>query len=125
LQRRLGNALESVTVPLATRPNFCVYPHGFDRGQRVRLTVEQKETLHMVFDTDESPEVTGPLAAYLALFFIAGPRDLAAHVSAIPLGAEVFSTWNAVGPDLRAVLKRDGATIICPELGTKFPPVAA
>ena len=78
-----------------------------------------------VFDTDKASEVTGPLAAYLALFHIAGPRDLAAHVSVLPLSADTFTTWNAVGPDLRAVVKRDGERIMCPELGTKFPPVAA
>ena len=104
---------------------FCVVPFGFDRGQHVLLTTEQKELLRKVFDTDELPEITGPLAAYLALFLIAGPRDLAAHVSAIPLSADVFSTWSATGPDLRAVVTRDGESIKCPELGTEFPPVAA
>jgi hypothetical protein len=105
--------------------NYCVVPFGFDKGQHVRLTIEQREIVHKVFDTDESPEVTGPLAAYLALFHIAGPRELAAHVSTLPLSADSFTTWNAVGPDLRAVVKRDGEAIVCPELGTKFPPVAA
>ena len=47
---------------------YCVYPHGFGKGQHVRLTAVQKEIVHKVFDSDESPEVTGPLAAYLALF---------------------------------------------------------
>ncbi|MGA7005032.1 MAG: hypothetical protein WBZ28_24115 [Pseudolabrys sp.] len=105
--------------------NFCIYPHGFNKGQFVVLTTEQKEIVRAVFDTDNASEVTGPLAAYLALFHIAGPRDLAAHVSVLPLSADTFTTWNAVGPDLRAVVKRDGERIVCPELGTKFPPVAA
>ena len=48
--------------------NFCVYPHSFNKGQHVVLTEEKRETLRRVFDTDESPEVSGPLAAYLALF---------------------------------------------------------
>jgi hypothetical protein len=105
---------------------YCVYPHGFSKGQHVRLTTEQKEIVHKVFDSEESPgEITAPLAAYLALFYIAGPRDLAAHVSALPLSVDSFTTWNAVGPDLHAVVKRDGERIVCPELGTKFPPVAA
>jgi hypothetical protein len=104
---------------------YCLFPNGLDKGQHVRLTAEQKEILRQIFDTDESPEITGPLAAYLALFHIAGPRDLAAHVAQIPLIADSFTTWNAVGPDLRAVVKRDGERIVCPELGTKFPPVAA
>lgn len=99
---------------------FCVYPHGFSKGQHVVLTEQQRAALHQIFDTDKSPEVTGPLAAYLALFHVAGPRDLAAHVSAIPLSADVFSTWNATGPDLKSVLKRDGAAVVCPELGTRW-----
>jgi hypothetical protein len=104
---------------------FCVVPFGFAKGQHVRLTEEQREIVHRVFDGDDAPEVTGPLAAYLALFHISGPRDLAGHVSAIPLSADVFSTWNAVGADLRAVLKRDGESIVCPELRTKYPTMAA
>ena len=105
--------------------DYGVTPFGFDKGQRVRLTTEQKEILHKIFDTDDAPEVTGPLAAYLALFRVAGPRDLAAHVSQTTLNADFFSVWNATGPDLKSVLKPDGQTIVCPELGTKFPPVAA
>ena len=104
--------------------DYCLVPFGFDKGQRVRLTAAQKEIVHKVFDTDESPEIAAPLSSYLALFFIAGPRELAAHVSALPLSADTFTTWNAVGADLRAVLKREGETIVCPELGTKYPVAA-
>jgi hypothetical protein len=105
---------------------FCVYPFGLSRGQHVRLTTEQKEILHKLFDSDESPgEITAPLAAYLALFHIAGPRELAAHVSVIPLNADFFSVWNATGPGLKSVVKPDGGRVVCPELGTQFPPVAA
>jgi hypothetical protein len=100
---------------------FCVVPFGFDKGQHVRLTTEQKEIVHQIFDSDDAPEVAGPLAAYLALFHVAGPRDLAAHVFGLPISADVFSTWNAVGADLRAVLKRDGGCVVCPELGTRYP----
>ena len=103
---------------------FCVYPHGFSKGQPVVLTAAQKEIVHKVFDTDESPEVTGPLAAYLALFHVAGPRDLAAHVSQIELHADFFSVWNATDPALKSVLKPDGERIICPELGTRYPTAA-
>lgn len=37
---------------------------------------------------------------------------------------DTFTTWNAVGPDLRAVVKRDGERIVCPELGTRYPAAA-
>jgi hypothetical protein len=39
--------------------------------------------------------------------------------------ADFFSVWNVTGPDLKSVLKPDGESVVCPELGTKFPPVAA
>ena len=38
--------------------------------------------------------------------------------------ADIFTLWNAVGPELRAVLKRDGAAVVCPELGTRYPAAA-
>ena len=104
---------------------FCVVPFGFDKGQHVRLTTEQKEIVGRIFDTDESSgEIAAPLSSYLALFHIAGPRDLAARVSQIPLSADTFTTWNAVGPDLKSVLKCDGGYIVCQELRTKFPVAA-
>jgi hypothetical protein len=62
--------------------------------------------------------------SYLALLTLAGPRDLAAHVSAIPLNADFFSVWNAAGPGLKEVIERDGDRILCPELGTRYPAAA-
>jgi hypothetical protein len=35
--------------------HFCLFPNGLERGQCVRLTEAQREILHRVFDTDESP----------------------------------------------------------------------
>ena len=106
--------------------NFCVYPHGFNKGQHVVLTPEQKENVLKVFDGDNAPaEITAPLSSYLALLALAGPRALAERLTGIELDADVFSTWAAVGPDLKSVLRVDAGKIICAELGTKFPPVAA
>ena len=106
--------------------HFCVVPTGFDKGQHVVLTIEQKEILRRIFETDESPgEITAPLTSYLALLVVAGPRALAERVAGIALGADVFSTWAATGPALKSVLRIDGATIVCQELRTRFPPVAA
>jgi hypothetical protein len=34
---------------------FCLVPFGFDKGQYVRLTTEQKEILHRVFDAEKFP----------------------------------------------------------------------
>ena len=79
--------------------NFCVVPAGFDKGQHVVLTVEQKEILRRLFDTDESPgEIAAPLSSYLALLALAGPRALAERLSGIELNADVFTTWAAIGP---------------------------
>ena len=105
---------------------YCVYPHGFNKGQHVRLTEQQREIVLRIFDTNEPPgEISAPLSAYLALFHVAGPRDLAAHVSQLQLSADFFSVWNATGPDLKSFLKPDGEQVVCVELGTRFPPVAA
>jgi hypothetical protein len=40
------------------------------------------------------------------------------------LEVDIWTTWNAASADLRAVLKRNGAGIICPELGTRWPVAA-
>jgi hypothetical protein len=106
--------------------NFCVVPAGFDKGQHVHLSVEQRETVRRIFDTDESSgEITAPLSSYLVLLALAGPRALAERITGIELGADVFTTWAAVGPDLKSVLRVDGGVIACRELRTQFPPVAA
>jgi hypothetical protein len=106
--------------------NFCVVPAGFDKGQHVRLSVEQRETVRRIFDTDESPgEITAPLSGYLALIVVAAPRALAERLPAIELGADIFTTWAATGPALKSVLRVDGGVIVCQELQTRFPPVAA
>ena len=91
----------------------------------VRLTTEQKEIVIRIFDSDEpSGEIAAPLSAYLALLIVAGPRALAERISVFDLDADVFSTWNATGPDLKSVLKCDGGYIVCQELRTKFPVAA-
>jgi hypothetical protein len=67
--------------------------------------------------------VTGPLAAYLALLHVCGPEALEREF--VPeIDADIFSVWNATGPDLKAVLKREGGRIVCPELGTRYPAAA-
>ena len=106
--------------------NFCVVPTGFDKGQHVRLTTEQKEILRKLFDTDEVlGEIAAPLSSYLVLLVVAGPRPLAERMTGVELGADVFTTWAATGPALKSVLRIDGGIIVCQELRTQFPPVAA
>jgi hypothetical protein len=106
--------------------NFCVAPSGPERGQRARLTHAQRETVRMIYDHPDGPQhlpVTGSLAAYLALLHVCGPEALQ-HDFRPDVAPDIFTVWGSVGPDLRAVLKRDGAGVICPELGTKYPTAA-
>ena len=106
--------------------DYCIVPHGFNKGQLVVLTTEQKEIVLKVFDTDKVPaEIAAPLSPYLALLALAGPRALADRLTGIELNADVFTTWAAVGPDLKSVLRIDAGVIVCQELRTQFPPVAA
>lgn len=106
--------------------DYCLIPAGPDKGQRVKLTVEQRRIIRQIYDHPNDKEavpVGGPLAAYLALLHTAGPEALQRKFCPA-LSADLFTTWNAVGPDLRAVLKRDGEGIKCPELGTRYPAAA-
>ena len=106
--------------------NFCLVPSGPERGRRVALTQAQRETVRQIYDHPDGPQdvpVTGSLAAYLALLHIGGPEALQNNFRP-DVAPDIFTVWNSVGPDLRAVLRRDGACVICPELGTKYPTAA-
>jgi len=106
--------------------NYCLVPHGPDKGRHVVLTPAQRDVVRRIYDAPglPQPDINGPLAAYLALLHVCGPeavRDSGGH----RFIADIFTLWNSVGPDLRAVLKREGDNVVCPELGTKYPPAAA
>jgi hypothetical protein len=104
----------------------CLVPHGPEKGQVVRLTRAQRDIVYRIYDGNEQPEVTGPLAAFLALLHVCGPEALQRDFSAMlaRTNADTFTVWNAVGPRLREVLKRDGERIVCPALGTRYPEAA-
>jgi hypothetical protein len=122
-----------LTVPRKSRvdravywiEHFCRYPHGPDRGQSVVLTPEQRAIVRQIYDSPDGtqPDLSGPLAAYLALFSVCGPRSLQRNFGP-QLKADIFTLWSASGPELRAVLRRDGERIVCPELGTSYPAAA-
>jgi hypothetical protein len=106
---------------------FCLYPTSPEKGQRVRLTPMQKETLRRVYDSppglQADPALIGPLAAYVALYHLCGL--LAAQREPPPaLDSDTFTVWASTGPELKAVLKRDGEAVTCPELGTRWPTAA-
>jgi hypothetical protein len=99
---------------------------GPERGQRVRLSEMQREIVRRIYDDPkglQSEPVNGlPLAAY-ALLHVCGPEALQREF--VPeIDADIFSVWNATGPDLKAVLKREGGRIVCPELETRYPAAA-
>lgn len=104
---------------------YCVLPHGPERGQRVRLTAAQQDTVRRIYDEPGSPQpdISGPLAAYLALLHTCGHEALQSEF--LPkVEADVFTTWAATSPDLKAVLKRDSDAIVCPQLHTRYPAAA-
>jgi hypothetical protein len=96
--------------------DYCRVPHK--RDCRVRLTDAEKHTVCQIYDG------AAPLSAYLTLLHLCGPegkqKDFRPDVH-----ADIFTLWNAAGPDLRAYLKRDGARVVCAGLGTSYPPRAA
>jgi hypothetical protein len=106
--------------------DYCLVPSGLDKGQHVRLTPAQRDIVRQIYDSSDGIEtapVTGPLAAYLALLHVCGPEALQKEFRP-ELSADIFTVWGAVGPDLRAVLRRAGGRIICTQLGTEWPAAA-
>jgi hypothetical protein len=106
--------------------DFCRVPSGFNKGDRVRLTPEQKDLVRSVYeDGTASVPIGGELGAYVALMHLCGPeakqKDFAPAVE-----VDSFSVWAAAASaELQAVLRRHGERIVCPELGTTFPREAA
>ena len=107
---------------------YCLYPRVPHAGQLVRLTQVQRELLLRLYDRPEQqPQepLRGPLAAYVALLHICGPEAVGQQDARPPVEVDVWTLWGATSPDLKAVLRRYGDSIVCRELGTRFPPVAA
>ena len=103
---------------------YCLYPSGLERGQRVRLSMEQRDTGRRIYDRGAQLTLTGPLVAYLALPHVCGPEAVAGHndaVVSIKPAVDIFMTWNATGPQLKEVLKRDGERSL-PQAGHALPP---
>jgi hypothetical protein len=106
---------------------YCRYPRGYRRAGFVALTKGERHLLRQIYDGPDGPQsvpVTGALSAYLVLLHTCGieatQKDFMPDVS-----ADIFTIWNAAGPDLRAVLKRKGESIVCAGLGTSYSPRAA
>jgi len=70
------------------------------------------------------PVTDQELAAYLALVHLASPEAVGTSNFRPQLDVDIFTVWNATGPTLQAVLKREGEAVVCPELNTRFPAAA-
>jgi hypothetical protein len=104
---------------------YCVVPSGPDKASRCHAGAH---VVRYVYDRLENSRleqpIGGPVGAYLALLHTCGPVAKQQRFRP-PIDVDLFTTWNAAGPRLREVLKREGEHIVCPQLGTSYPRVAA
>jgi hypothetical protein len=106
---------------------FCVYPDGPTKGRPVCLSPEQRQQIRTIYDGPDGPQdipvSDSSLAAYLALMHICGrealQRDFCPHVE-----VDTWTVWRATSERLQRFLKRDGAAVVCPYLGTRYPAAA-
>ena len=90
-------------------------------GRPARLSPDERSMLYGIFDAGRPTEdIVGPLAAFLVLLHLAGPE--ARPHAAVPrlVTVDLFTLWNAAGPELRGFLRRHGQVIACPELNTTY-----
>ena len=81
--------------------NFCIYPHGFNKGQFVVLTTEQKEIVRAVFDTDNAPKSQDRWPLIWRCFIL-----------------PVRAIWRCTFPQFRSVPTPS-------QLGTRLAPICA
>jgi hypothetical protein len=108
--------------------NYCLYPGGPHKGKSVRLSVAEKRQLLNLYDGPNGPDYSvpleGSLAAYVALLHLCGKeatqKEFCPHVD-----VDSWTLWRATSERLQRFLKREGEAVICPGLGTRYPPTAA
>ena len=103
----------------------CRIPFGPDRGQRVRLTDEEKITVRQIYDCEQQQDaksVTGNLAAYIVLLHLCGPMALGNDPPMVE--ADPRTVWHSAGLTLHPELKREGEVIVCRRLRTRYPAAA-
>jgi hypothetical protein len=98
---------------------YCCVPAGPLQGSAVRLTEAEKVTLLKIYSAPGGPrddvQVTGPLAAYLALLHVCGPEGL--QVKFQPsLDIDIWTLWRATSPPLQ-----QGRTHQVPGTGDQLP----
>jgi hypothetical protein len=107
---------------------YCLVPSGPNKGDPVALTAEERHVIHHCYDDPNGLQYTSdigqPLAAYLVLLHICG-IEAVKHSTAPPqLHTDIFTLWGAAGPVLREYLKRQGESVTCPALDTRWPTAA-
>jgi len=106
---------------------YCVVPSGPDKGQGVRLTYDDKETIARIYRDDGSlgaEPLNGQLAACVALLHVCG-IEAPDHGPLPELRTDPWTVMAAAGPRARAVIARKADVITCPALGTVWPRRAA
>jgi len=107
---------------------YCLVPTGLRKGDPVKLTLAEKETIYRSYDNPNGlqyvPNIEQPLSAYLVLLHICGVEAIK-HTAAPPeLHTDIFTLWGAAGPTLRQYLKRQGQCVVCPQLDTRWQAAA-
>ncbi len=98
--------------------SYCVYPSGPAEGKPVRLSPAQRLDVLEIYDAPGGPHgtpTTREVAAYVALLHVCGPEALQRDFRPAVL-VDTWTVWRATSAALRAVLRREGERIICPEL---------
>jgi hypothetical protein len=97
---------------------YCALPSG----QPVELTSAEREVIHALYD--KPAPVAGRLVEFLTLAHLCS--QLAVPGQPLPEFGPVnfFRLWGAASPELRDFLRREGETISCPGLGTRWPAAA-
>lgn len=100
---------------------------GAERGQARTAVGDTAANRAPNYDSptgNEAVQVTGPLAAYLALLHVCGPEALEREF--VPeIDADIFSVWNAqLAPISRPCSSAKAVASFCPELGTRYPAAA-
>jgi hypothetical protein len=109
--------------------NYCQHPDGPFKGERVRLSLAEKQQLRQIYDAPNGPDFSaapleGPLAAYVALLHLCGKEATLGEFRP-PADVDTWTVWRATSECLQRFLKREGEAVICPGLGTRYPPAAA
>jgi hypothetical protein len=98
--------------------HFCI-----DNGKYVHLTPAEIKLIELAYHDDAVHDIghaiSGRLAVYLTLFHLCGPMYDGSDPPPL-VKPDVFSLWAATGPRLREVLRLQGETIVCDELGRSW-----